>query len=1143
MRASGIAGRRRRLAIGVLGALVVLVGIAAPAQAAAGLAGDLDPSFGKGGVVLGPQGTSGGLLVQPDGKVVVSGQGADYQGILVRYLPDGTPDPGFGSGGTVALAGAFGPDRSLSTPTAAARQEDGKIVVAGYGLDATTQNSYDFALARFNADGSVDTTFGTAGLVLTNFTPAPPGGYGSYDLLNDVVVQSDGKIAAAGATGFQSFAVARYNSNGSLDTTFGSGGTVITPIGASASAQGLVALAGGELVAGGYATDASYHRDFALARYTSTGVLDTSFSGDGVTTTRVQRYGVDYYADIADLAFQESSGKIVVAGGAQNAQTYANDFVVGRYNDDGTLDTSFGTQGVMLTDFGTFSDRAHGVAIASDGKIVAAGTTGNAFALARYTPSGSADEGFGESGKVITRISLTADSAAAVQIQPDGGIVAAGTADAEYSSSTRLALARYLSSAPTDAGDLAVNAAYLPQPAHVGDRLDYRTSVTNNGPGRSLGITLTDLIPAAVDVEDVRSSQGVCTRVGRRELKCDLYGLLRGDTATVDLIVTPNETGGLRNSASADTTNDDPVFANNADSVAATIVPAEGAWSLTGSLAGPRAQGTATTLKDGRVLLVGGEAGSNEINGDAEIYDPAAGTWTKTDPLTTPRTEQTATLLPSGKVLVAGGSTDPYGYAFSSKIATAEQWDPATGHWSPAGDMQVPRLNANATLLENGKVLVTGGCCGSTFFPDAGDNFSANTTELYDPENNSWTKAAPMRWERELGTTTLLEGPACRSASRPSYCGKVLAVGGFRGILVGDFDPTGRSFGPPELYDPTTDSWSPTDDMSLERGGHTATSLPDGRVLVAGGDTCDYGCTTDTAEIYDPASGVWTSTPHSMVRPQAYAGDALLSNGKVLVAGGFGATPSPGAAPEILRAAQLYDPTDGSWSSAGVMSVPRAQLTATALPDGKVLIASGTDEAYTNTQFYSSAELYTPVSRPDPGGGSDTPAPSDGPAGGSGTPAPGDGPPAPGGTRPDTVAPVLTGYGLTDNPFVVGARSTATFGVAAAVTHKRGTAFKYTLSEAAGVRIVISRRRPGRRRAMRCVAPTRTLRHARRCTRVVGSGTLRRTSKQGANRVAFSGRIGVKGLEPGRYQAILIATDAANNRSKPKTILFRIVRR
>jgi len=181
--------------------------------------------------------------------------------------------------------------------------------------------------------------------------------------------------------------------------------------------------------------------------------------------------------------------------------------------------------------------------------------------------------------------------------------------------------------------------------------------------------------------------------------------------------------------------------------------------------------------------------------------------------------------------------------------------------------------------------------------------------------------------------------------------------------------------------------------------------------------------------------------------------------------------------------------------------------------------------------------------------------PAGGPGGGSTPPVappapPPPPPPPPAGLVPglgavrDTSAPIVSGLGLTNNPFVVGG-STPTFGRAAkkAKRHKKGTTLRYTLTEPATVRIVIAQAASGRRRGRRCVAPTRRLRKARRCVRLSTRGTLTRTSHKGADRVAFSGRIGSKALKPGRYQATITATDAAKNTSKPQTIAFTIVRR
>jgi hypothetical protein len=154
-------------------------------------------------------------------------------------------------------------------------------------------------------------------------------------------------------------------------------------------------------------------------------------------------------------------------------------------------------------------------------------------------------------------------------------------------------------------------------------------------------------------------------------------------------------------------------------------------------------------------------------------------------------------------------------------------------------------------------------------------------------------------------------------------------------------------------------------------------------------------------------------------------------------------------------------------------------------------------------------------------------------------------PPSPGGGGPAARVPLtVTGYRITNNPFLVSTMITPILGSAAATPkHQKGTTFEYTRSEAATVQIAISQRLSGRRHGKRCVAATRKLRHARACTRIIARGTLTRTSHQGANSVAFSGRIGSRALKPGKYRATLTATDSAKRTSKPRTIQFSIVKR
>ena len=337
-----------------------------------------------------------------------------------------TLDPTFGSGGRVTTF--FGGD-GLNGDDAysIAVQTDGKLVVAGIttNLDDTT----DFGLARYNSNGTLDANFGTGGKVKTNFA--------NFDGARAVAIQSDGKIVVAGYTlvNFSpDFALARYNSNGTLDATFGVGGKVITELGGPAMALSVAVQSDGKIVTAGFAHLVNGDFDFALARYNTNGTLDTAFGTGGKKTTT---FGAPSVAQGNAVAIQ-GDGRIVVAG-LTIVNNIAN-FAVARYNPNGTLDITFGTGGRAVTDFSA-DDRAFAVALQADGKIVAEGMTGNDFALARYNTNGTLDTTFGTSGKVITDFAGSNDIGLGVAVRPDGKLVAVGRTFA--SGRTAVAVARY----------------------------------------------------------------------------------------------------------------------------------------------------------------------------------------------------------------------------------------------------------------------------------------------------------------------------------------------------------------------------------------------------------------------------------------------------------------------------------------------------------------------------------------------------------------------------------------------------------------------------------------------------------------------------------------------------------------------------
>lgn len=243
--------------------------------------------------------------------------------------------------------------------------------------------------------------------------------------------------------------------------------------------------------------------------------------------------------------------------------------------------------------------------------------------------------------------------------------------------------------------------------------------------------------------------------------------------------------------------------------------PSTGTWRATGNMVRPHSQATATLLANGQVLVAGGGT-DTPSTATAELYNPDTGSWTATGNMTTPRMDHTATQLPDGEVLVVGGAdfsvTDSNG--FPEVAASAELYDPGTGSWAVAASMSTQRAGQTATILPDGKVLVTGGVGGGP---------GAIVAELYDPDARAWTRAGSTPLDSE--TATLLPD------------GTVLVAFGGRAA---------------ELYNSGTGSWTATASGSTEVGaGATATLLPDGTVLVVGGE--GNGVDYASAELYHPA--------------------------------------------------------------------------------------------------------------------------------------------------------------------------------------------------------------------------------------------------------------------------------------------------
>jgi uncharacterized delta-60 repeat protein len=421
----------------------------------------LDPSFGFGGKITTDffnfVDEAHDLAVQPDGKIVAVGTASpgtfhDFFGVA-RYNADGRLDISFGTVGEVVTD--FGPFEDVAE--AVAVQPDGKIVVAGttFGEDPPTgiDRPSDFALARYNADGSLDTSFGTGGKVTTDV-------FGSRDLAGDMLIQPDGKIVVVGSS--NGITVARYNSNGSPDTTFGSPfGFVRVTLGGSINtvdrAHAVALQSDGKIVIAGQTKEPSSNFSrFTLARFNANGTLDSGFDGDGFAVVDFSAEGS--VLDSAVGVAVRPDGKIVACGFAGGITqpgfvSSAPAAALARLKPDGSPDPTFGGgDGKVLTqEFLGSLFSATDLALQPDGRIVVAGAAINReltnldFAVARYNADGTLDQTFGTGGKIKTDFFGGRDAAYAVALQPGLGIVLAG--EATVVSPNDFALARYAPSA------------------------------------------------------------------------------------------------------------------------------------------------------------------------------------------------------------------------------------------------------------------------------------------------------------------------------------------------------------------------------------------------------------------------------------------------------------------------------------------------------------------------------------------------------------------------------------------------------------------------------------------------------------------------------------------------------------------------
>ncbi|HWP40130.1 MAG TPA: PKD domain-containing protein, partial [Tepidisphaeraceae bacterium] len=390
------------------------------------LAGDVDAEFAGGQIIrdiLGGDDFAFGVAVQSDGKVLVAGRawtssttGNDFA--LLRFNADGTPDGTFGVGGLVTT------DLGSTSDSASAIviQPDGRIVLAGETRRSSTLS--DFALVRYNADGTPDTTFGTggSGKVFTDFSLGT-------DQARSVALTTDGKIVVAGSatvSGRTRVAIARYTSAGVLDASFGSGGKVSTLfIPGTARASSITPLSDGSILVAGTVLDFSTSaQDWVALRYSASGALDSSFGFSGWVR-------IDMGGDVesASSLLVQSDGRIVLVGDNSDSAGGTSDFALARLLGDGTLDPSFGDSGRVLADFAGEFDQATSATLQADGRIVVAGLASingtSCFGVTRFSPDGAVDTGFGTNGLVMLSFGA-GDVANAVAVDQAARIVVAG---------------------------------------------------------------------------------------------------------------------------------------------------------------------------------------------------------------------------------------------------------------------------------------------------------------------------------------------------------------------------------------------------------------------------------------------------------------------------------------------------------------------------------------------------------------------------------------------------------------------------------------------------------------------------------------------------------------------------------------------
>ena len=597
----------------------------------------------------------------------------------------------------------MGDDQSRSI----ALQSDGKIVVTGYSHNGTNT---DFLVVRYDSDGSLDATFGTGGVVTTDL------GSG-HDYAESVVVQQDGKIVVGGHSWNGSnydATLVRYNSDGTLDATFDGDGIVTTNVDASDDRVGEIILQpDGKIVTVGTSHNGSSN-EIVVMRYDTDGSLDAAFGTAGIVRTDVGA-NHDYGRGVA----VQSDGKIVIAGYRDNGPD--DEFVVARYNADGSLDTSFDGDGIATLDFGAGFDRAHSVAVQPDGRILVAGSTHNGThwvsTVVRYDADGTLDTSFDGDGIATASVGANDAFASAITLQADGTILVAGSSstgtsdemmvtryNADGSLDTQFSLVTTLDGAPT----FTEGAPAVVLDADV-DVSDTELDALNAGLGNYAGASLTVVRTGGASAEDLLSfndGAGI-TLVGGNLIKNGQV-IASFDTTTTAgqlAIAFTDANGEIPTSADVDAILRQLTYANASDAPPANVTLA---WTFDDGNTGAQGSGGALQALGSTTVTITPVNDPPVLDLDADDSAAAglnfATTWTEGGgPVAVADTDATLSDVDSANLtqLQVQITSRPDGVAEllaadTTGTSIVSSWDSATGILTLSGSDSVRQLPAGA---------------------------------------------------------------------------------------------------------------------------------------------------------------------------------------------------------------------------------------------------------------------------------------------------------------------------------------------------------------------------------------------------------------------------------------------------------------